>query len=451
MTMHRGHQAPTRTRRKALHIVLFCTVVLAATESPAQPVDRGEALEHLDRLTPQALADVLESVNPDLQAMAAAADAAMQRIEPAGALGDPMLTYAIAPNTIGSDINVRHIGQLSQPLPWPGKRGLRRAAAAHRAQAAAQAVDAARLELLAVAHGSFAEWHYLHRAIAINAATESLLAELKSVAESRYAAGLGLQQDALQAELEVVLLGERRLALEHERIALRARINALLGRDPTALLPPPGPLLAPHTLPEIQILRSAAVNSHPEVRRVQAQAASAHAQVALADKAFMPDFSANLGYVGTLDPADKRLQIGVSINVPIFREKRRAELAASRSDARRAEYELDARRLEVAADLESAYTHTHHAIEVVRLYDSRLRGLAQSNLDAALANYRSGAGEFLNVVTAQRQQLETEQRYERARADYWRMFAELDKASGGALSEAPVTASARAPTTLDIH
>jgi len=181
-------------------------------------------------------------------------------------------------------------------------------------------------------------------------------------------------------------------------------------------------------------LRGGAESGHPEIRRIEAQVAAASAERDLADKAFLPDFGANLGYVGTLDPAEKRLQIGVTINIPLYREKRRAELDATNADLRRSQYALTARRLEILAELESAYTHTHHAMEVVHLYETRLLELAQSNLDAALADYRSGAGQFINVVTAERQLLDTQQRFERARADYWRMRADLDRATGGMLS-----------------
>jgi outer membrane protein TolC len=181
-------------------------------------------------------------------------------------------------------------------------------------------------------------------------------------------------------------------------------------------------------------LRGSAESAHPEIRRIEAQVAAASTQRDLADKAFLPDFGANLGYIGTLDPSDKRLQIGVTINIPLYRDKRRAELDASNADLRRIQHALTARRLDVLAALENAYTHTHHAIEVVRLYETRLLELARSNLDAALADYSSGAGPFINVVTAERQVLDTRQRYERARADYWRMRADLDRATGGVLS-----------------
>ena len=81
-----------------------------------------------------------------------------------------------------------------------------------------------------------------------------LLAELTRVAETRYAAGRALQQDVLQVEVETVLLQERQLELEHDRISLRARINALLNRDPADPLPPPAAIAPPESLPAIQQL-----------------------------------------------------------------------------------------------------------------------------------------------------------------------------------------------------
>jgi cobalt-zinc-cadmium efflux system outer membrane protein len=421
--------------------------LLIALDAGAQPVVIGgdASLENLTALTPQALMAAIEASNPDLQSVAAAAEAAAFRIEPAGALADPMFTYGIAPNSIGSDIGVRHIGQFSQPIPWPGKRDLRRTMAAQRADAAAEDVAITRLQLFATANMSFAEWHYLHRAIEVNAATQALLAELAAVAETRYAAGRALQQEVLQIEVETVLLQERQLALEHDRISLRASINALVNREPTDPLPPPAPIDPPDSLPDIEQLRQSAEINHPEIRRIQARVGAASTQVELADKAGLPDFSANVGYVGTLDPADKRMQVGVSINIPLNRDKRRAELGAANADLRRDRYALAAQRLEILAALESAYTHTHHAIDVIRLYEERLLELVQNNLDAALADYRSGTGQFINVVTAERQLLETEQSYERARADYWRMRAELERAAGGTLPDARSAAARPAP------
>ncbi len=82
------------------------------------------------------------------------------------------------------------------------------------------------------------------------------------------------------------------------------------------------------------------------------------------------------------------------------------------------------------AALEVAYAQVVEADAAIQLYRERLLPLAEENLNAALSDYQSGAGQVINVVTAERQQLATEQGFERARADYWRRRAELERVTG---------------------
>ena len=80
---------------------------------------------------------------------------------------------------------------------------------------------------------------------------------------------------------------------------------------------------------------------------------------------------------------------------------------------------------------------THAAIQQIRstidLYDKRLVPLARLNLKAARIDYSSGSGAFLNVITAEQQQLMAELERERARADYYTQFAILDYQTGGVI------------------
>jgi outer membrane protein TolC len=66
----------------------------------------------------------------------------------------------------------------------------------------------------------------------------------------------------------------------------------------------------------------------------------------------------------------------------------------------------------------------------MHLYEERLLPLAQASLDVSFSDYRSGVGQFINVLAAQRQRLSTEQGYERARADYWRRRAAFERTVG---------------------
>jgi outer membrane protein TolC len=73
---------------------------------------------------------------------------------------------------------------------------------------------------------------------------------------------------------------------------------------------------------------------------------------------------------------------------------------------------------------------------VIGIFRTRLLPLAEDNLAAARADYRAGAGSFLNVIDAEREQLRTEDDLARARADYLRRLAELERWVGVPLLDA---------------
>ncbi len=387
-------------------------------------------IDQLEALTPQALVAAAELQNLSLQELAAAVEAAQFRVVPARALRDPMLSYAIWPNSIGSDIGTRQGGQLSQSFPWPGKRDLAETIAGQHASMAIEDREAVRRNVIAAAKIGFSEWHYLHRAIEINAASQDLFGELIRIAAARYAAGQASQQDVLQAEVERALLQQQRLTLDQQRTSVQANINDLINRNPDRLLPPPAPLDLPGPLPDIQDARIATEIGHPQIRRLEAAVAAALSTAELEDQSSRPDINAYIGYSELMDEVDKRLQLGFSISLPLGRDKRRAERDAARADVRQAEHRLQGERTMLLAALEVAYAQVVEADAAIQLYRERLLPLAEENLNAALSDYQSGAGQVINVVTAERQQLATEQGFERARADYWRRRAELERVTG---------------------
>lgn len=430
---------PNPCRRAAPAALLALVVAASAAAEPPAGSPHTEAL-NADRLVEDVLA-----ANPGLAGLEAAVREAGARVEPAGSLDDPMLTYLTAPNTYGSSIGDRHIVQLSQAIPWPGTLGLRSAAAERRAEAAEYRLAAARLEVAALTRAAFAEWHFVHRALEINAASQVLLEDLKDSAEALYAAGRGRQQDVLRAERERTHLLHQETVHERERVTIRAQINALLDRPAERPLPPPGSLAEPEPLPSVERLRAAARLHHPELGRLRAQAAAGEAEVDLAHKGFLPDFRVQSGYVGTMDPSEKRFQLGVAVSLPLDRGKRRAELDAAKAARQRAEWELADRRAGLLAELESAHAKAAESRHIIHLYDSRLVPLARETLDASLAAYRSGGGDFLSVIEAEKEALRAELELARARADYVRRLAELKRWTGG---ELPAVAGDTAGTSI---
>lgn len=412
------------------------TAILAATANAAPPAESSAGTLEADRLVEDVLA-----ANPGLAGLEAAVREAGARVEPAGALDDPRLSYEVAPESIGSRIGDRHVVRFSQTIPWPGTLGLRAAAARHRTEATEQWLAAARLQVAALTRAAHAEWHFVHRALAINAVNQALLEDLKSSAEAMYAAGRGRQQDVLRAERERTHLLHQETIHKRERVSIRAQINALLGRPADRPLPPPGRLAEPQELPPAERLRTAAAHRHPELSGLRDRVAAGEAEVDLVRKDFYPDFELMTGYSNMWDERDMRWTVGVGISLPLDRGKRRAELDAAKAARQRAEWNLADRRAGLLAELETARAKAAESQHIIHLYENRLLPLARETLNASLAAYRSGDGDFLSVIEAEKEALRAELELARARADYARRLAELKRWTGGELPAADRTPS----------
>lgn len=431
-------------------IPLSCAILFALPALYAGAVRAAPPLSEPDtaaaeRLTANQLASLVLETNPGLAAAEAAAEAATYRIDPAGSLPDPMLSYGVAPLTAGSGGSLDQSVEVSQRFPWPGTLAAREAAASFEAAAAARDADSLRLSLVAKAKSAWAEWRFVHAALQTSRDTRELLEDLVATAGTRYAAGQALQQDVLQAELERARVDNRLLDLRRERVALQARINALLHRAPDEPLPPAAAITLREPPPPLATLQTRALTRHPELSRLEAELSAGESRVTLAEKAFFPDFEIGVGYNGVMDPADKRPMFGVSINLPFDRGRRHADLDQARAAAHRARLSLSQRSAELLADLAAARAEVIQARESVELYRDRLVPLAAQYLAAALADYRSGSGAFLNVIDAERGRLESELALARALSDYARRQAALERWSGGSLEPAdrPTSAGTR--------
>jgi cobalt-zinc-cadmium efflux system outer membrane protein len=420
-------KAPLRSYHR---IAAPFVALLALIGSGLSAQEVGPSLSTDQPLTIEALVGAVLEQNPRLRAAEAVAEAAGYRINPAGSLDDPMLSYAAAP--LASDQNI----EFSQRLPWPGTLSAREAVAEREATAARWAMGSERLLLTVAAKSAYAEWYFVGRALNINLEVQDLVDELIAIAEARYAAGRASRQDVLQAELERVDLENQRLQLIRQQGSVLARINALLNQPPGTSLPLARPIEVGRPRLDTEVLERLAMERHPELGRLHAEIGAAESHVRLARKAFYPDFQIRAGYNTLWDESDKRPVVGVSINIPFNRAKRQAELNRTQAEFRRTEWALEEGRAQLLADLTRSRAEVIESLAAIELYERELVPLASAYLDAALADYRSGTGAFLNVVTAERRQLTTELALERARADYLRRLADLELFAGGTLDSA---------------
>lgn len=412
----------------------FGAALTLAAGSPAADPGTGPAEgRSTESLTPEALAAWVLEANPGLAAIEAAAESAAFRIDTAGSLEDPTLSYGAAPLTVGADGGVGQRVDFQQKIPWPGTLAAREAAARFDAIAADRDADALQLRVIAQAKAGYAEWRFVHVALDIHHATRALIEELIATAAARYAAGRASRQDVLQAEVERADLDNQLLRLLRLKKTVQARLNALLNRSPDGPLPAASPIRVNGSLPPLERLQHLALAQHPDLARLDAQTSASASRVTLAGKAFYPDFQVGVGYNSLWDDVDKRPIFSVSMNIPLDRSKRRAELGRAQADKSRAEWLLVERRAQLLADVAQARAGVAEAQASIALYQDELAPLADEYLKAAVADYQSGTGAFLNVITAEQRKLTTDLALARVRADYARRLAELERSVGGTI------------------
>jgi cobalt-zinc-cadmium efflux system outer membrane protein len=403
----------------------------------------GQQELQIERLLGEVLAR-----NQTLQAMRAAWLAAAQRYPQERALDDPVFTSMVAPASLNSGIagapgnSAGYIVGGAQTLPWFGKRTLRGETALAESRAARWDADDARLAIIEATGIAYYDYYLVRQNLALNEQNRLKLGEFHDIAARKYEANLAPQQDVLQAEVELAELARRQIELERlARIAL-ARLNTLMHRPPAAdLPPPPAQLDAPPRALSSAELRATALLRRPDLAALGAKLRAEQSRLALAYKGYYPDFEVFGRYDSFWSQPSLRGQVGVNMNVPLYRDKRAAAVreAQWRLSQRRAEYEQ--RIDDINREVQTAFERFDESQQTVGLYTHQILPAARKNVASAFAAYEAGGGDFLRLVAAQRQLIALQERYQESVADYHRRRVELERVAGQPLPSVPAAES----------
>ncbi len=413
-------------------LVLLLTMIPSVNSS----ANNTKTPDSVDMLSPSQLVAAVLQANPRLEIAQATWQSSIVRIEQETALDDPQFQYSFAPLSIDSqkaDGQALDFGQrfeISQKIPFPGKLTLRGRAAEYLAKTKQQDISTLRLLLATQTKSLFADWYFIHQALAINQRNQTLLKEFRDIALSQYSTGQTSKQDVLRAEVEQALLKHQIIVLQRQRKTILAQLNTLLNRPVESPLSWPQKLAEISDLPDFAQLQIRALQSRPELKASEANINAHKTRTDLAALAYYPDLKLSAGYNSLWDNEDKRFNIGLSINIPLDQSKRRSaeqEAKASRQLAHWQKIDLEAK---IKEELSVAYAHVEESLHVLRLYRQQLSPLAVDNMAAAKADYQSGKGDFLTLISSEKNTLQTQLQTEQALADVHRRFAELERAVG---------------------
>ena len=380
-------------------------LLLALWLSPALAEPPGASVE--------SLLDVARRDNPDYAVTRFEADAAAERVYPAGALPDPTLRTELQNVTnYGSDAGPNvlpgRVGStkytLIQPLPFWGKRDLKREAAEADANQARGRSEASWADLSARIKTAYAQFYQAVRSEALTREIAALLKGLESITRARYANGLIPQQDAIRVQLEQTGLQGDLVMWETERHHMQSRLNAMLRRpahaplaEPQRLRPLPPPARLDYTTLE-ERLRARNPLLFAEAARVSAAEKSRE----LAYRNRYPDFSVGVSPIQSGSRVNE-WELMVEMNIPLQQESRRSQEREAQAMLSAAQSRQDATQNQLLADLAENLAALDSAQRVEKLVRGSLLPQAQMTFEAALAAYENGKVDFATLLDAQRQ------------------------------------------------
>lgn len=366
----------------------------------------------LDSLVEEALAR-----NPEIAAARQRVEAALERPAQERSLPDPMVSAGWA--SVGNPFPGAGLGEepmanagvmVTQPIPFPGKRGLKAAVAAREAEAERQQLEAVRLNVLARLKVAYYHLATIAATQDVLARNRQLLDTLLKVSEARYAVGSTPQQDVFKAQAEVTVLELRQERLEAQRRAREAELNALLDRSPGAPLGEPELPVLPRVDRSLDALLADARANAPMLLRERSRIAAAETAVDAARREYKPDFAVSGGYYnqGSM-PAMYEFRFDVT--VPFRRARRAAAVREQASRLGAARSTLDFTRRDIEARLQEEYAAASTSARLAQLYRDTLLPQVRLALESSLAGYQTGRVEFLSVLTNFAAVLDNEVRY----------------------------------------
>ena len=172
------------------------------------------------------------------------------------------------------------------------------------------------------------------------------------------------------------------------------------------------------------------LDQQPRMQMLNAQQQQKNYELSLAEKDRYPSFNVMARYNSLMMNEEQRWVVGVGVNLPLTFGKRSRREDSLRAEQRALRWEQQDLNAELREVLTQTHSHWQQAQDVYALYQQDLLPLAEETLTTAQDEDESGSGDFLTLLTAQRQLLSTQRAAEKALRDQYMQFSQLLAASG---------------------
>jgi outer membrane protein TolC len=332
--------------------------------------------------------------------------------------------------------------QLTQAIPLPGKLGRAGDIAQADARIARLRLDAAVRDVVLGIRESYQELRYIGEARRIAAQNRALLDQLRKVGEGAYAANRAALVDVMKAQAQSGQLLYDAVLLEELEHTEKSRMNGLLDRPADAPIGPLADQPAGAVAFDLREVQAFAEANLEELRIAQAGVEKSQAMQALTRYENLPEF--NLGASYGTDRGDRQVGVQVGVMLPIWLGKNAGRTAAARADVETMQAMKRAQANETRTTVQESWFRLRNAERLVVLYRDDLLPQASRAIESAETLYKQGQGAFSDFIETQATYYGFQLSLARAKADYGKFLARLEKLAGRPLTARDAPASPHA-------
>ena len=425
-------------------LILAASSLVIAGASPA--FGQGSPVSVVGDSTLRSLVAEALARNPTIAQRQAAVRAATLRIRPAGSLPDPMLTVGVMDLLLPhfqfnqSDFTEADV-ELSQEIPWPGSLGAR-SGVVRAAVAGARAEEGSvRREVTTAMATAYFRLRYTVTVLETLRHQRDLLEAAVQLSTTRYATGAAPQSDPLQAKLARDRLRSEAFALESERIAALAAVNALRNRAPGDTVPviriDPAAVHA-GVVPQLATdsLVALALATHPRLAARRAAVDVATRTIQVERLGARPDFTLTLRY-GYRPRAfnfnfPDFFSAFVGLRLPVWAWRKQNRLAdAARADSNGAVAGLRDAELQLSREVTEAAARVQASQQRLALLVDGVLPNARGTVESVLRSYEVGRAEFLTLLSVEDAGYRAELEAVAVAADYQSQLVMLRQLTAG--------------------
>jgi cobalt-zinc-cadmium efflux system outer membrane protein len=386
---------------------------------------RAQAADTLNPLTLEQALELAASRSPQLSAARREIEAQAGALQQAASRPNPELAASVEDHRSATRTTT---ATLNFPLELGGKRAARVNAAqlAHRL-AQAELADA-RAQVRAAATAAYFGLLAAQERVELATRSAELAASGAQAVSRRVAAGKAAPADALRAQVDQASAQLELTEAQGELTAARHALAAQWGDTEPRFAAVAGGLQAiPERAPLPELMGR--LDEAPALLAARTERERRQALVDVERSKAVPDLTFSVGAKRDNEQGRTQAVVGLSIPLPLF-DRNQGALLEARKRADKADDELQAARLRLRAELQTAASQLAIARTSLQTLQATVLPATQQAYDMARKGYEAGKFGFLDVIDAQRSLLQARARYLGTLANAYQAATAIDRLIG---------------------